>query len=79
MLSRVVAMPRPKILSSTPAQSETILTATTITFKIALGEHADKVGEIISTERVGDKLVVKAKVRLENPMQPSGNWVVSFE
>jgi hypothetical protein len=55
------------------------LTATTITFKIALGEHADKVGEIISTERVGDKLVVKAKVRLENPTQPSGNWVVSFE
>jgi hypothetical protein len=72
-------MPRPKILSSTPAQSETIVTATTITFKIALNEQADRVGEIISTERVGDKLVVKAKVRLENPMQPSGNWVVSFE
>lgn len=72
-------MPRPRIVSTTPAQSETILTATTITFKIALGEQADRIGEIISTERVGDKLIIKTKVRLENPMQPSGNWVVSFE
>ena len=78
MLSRVV-MPRPRILSSTPAQSETILTATTITYKIALGEHANKIGELISTERIGDKLIVKAKVRLDPIIEAPGGWVVSFD
>ena len=72
-------MPRPKILSSVPAQSETILTATTITFKIALGEHANKIGELISTERIGDKLVVKAKVRQDPIIEAPGGWVVSFD
>jgi len=71
-------MPRPKILSSTPAQSEVVETVSTLTFKIALGEQAARVGEIISTERVGDKLVVRCKVRQEAPLQPSGPFVVSF-
>ena len=72
-------MPRPKILSSHPATSETVVTATTITFKIALGDVAERVGEILSTERVGDRLVVKAKVRGTVPDEPSGGFFVSFE
>jgi hypothetical protein len=70
-------MPRPKILSSLPAQSEVVETASTLTFKIVL-LAPDKVGEIISTERIGDKLVVKTKVRQETPSQPSGPFTVSF-
>jgi len=78
IISGIVVMPRPRIVSTTPAQSETIETATTITYKIFLGEYADKLGEIISTERIGDKLVVKCKVRAENP-KLTGGFVVSFD
>jgi hypothetical protein len=65
-------------LSSLPAQSEVVETASTLTFKIALGAQEARVGEIISTERVGDKLIVKTKVRQEAPSQPSGPFTVSF-
>jgi hypothetical protein len=71
-------MPRPKILSSLPAQSEVVETATTLTFKIVL-LAPDRVGEIISTERVGDKLVVKTKVKEDKVSQPTGPFCVSFE
>jgi hypothetical protein len=70
-------MPRPKILSSLPAQSEVVETASTLTFKIAL-LAPDRVGEIISTERVGDKIIVKTKIRTDPPATPSGPFCVSF-
>lgn len=71
-------MPRPKILSSLPAQSEVVETATTLTFKIVL-LAPDRVGEIISAERIGDKLVVKTKVKEDKVSQPTGPFTVSFE
>jgi hypothetical protein len=71
-------MPRPKILSSTPSTTEVITTAATITFKIPLIDP-DKVGEIISTERVADKLVVKMKVKAIIPPSAQGDFSVSFD
>ena len=71
-------MPRPKILSSTPSTTEVITTAATITFKIPLID-AERVGEIISTERVGDKLVVKTKVKADPPSCTLGDFSVCFD
>jgi len=72
-------MPRPRVISSSPSNTEVVETASTYTFKIELINISDKVGEILSCERVGDRLVVKTKVKTEAPSQPSGSFLVSFD
>jgi hypothetical protein len=67
------------VISSTPSNTEVVETASTYTFKIDLVNISEKVGEIISCERVGDRLVVKTKVKAEAPQQPSGSFMVSFD
>ena len=71
-------MPRPRMLSTMPTNTEVVETASTYTFKIDLMNISDKVGEIISCERVGTRIIVKTKVKLEAPTQP-GPFVVTFE
>jgi len=72
-------MPRPRTISTTPSNTEVVETASTYTFKVDLINISEKVGEIISCERVGARIVVKTKVKVEAPQQPAGNFVVSFE
>jgi hypothetical protein len=67
------------VISSSPSNTEVVETASTYTFKIDLVNISEKVGEIISCERVGDRLVVKARVKAEAPQQPSGSFMVSFD
>ena len=72
-------MPRPRTISSTPSNTEVLETASTYTFKIDLMNISEKVGEIISCERVGDRIIIKTKVRAEVPSQLSGSFLVSFD
>ena len=74
----ILAMPRPRVISSSPSNTEIVETASAYTFKIDLVNISEKVGEIISCERMGDRLVVKTKVKAA-PNQPSGSFMVSFE
>jgi hypothetical protein len=72
-------MPRPRTISTTPSNTEVVETASTYTFKVDLINISEKVGEIISCERVGARIVVKTKVKVEAPQQPVENFVISFE
>lgn len=72
-------MPRPRMLSTTPSNTEIVETASTYTFKIDLMNISERVGEIISCERVGARIIVKTKIRVEAPQQPTGPFVVSFD
>lgn len=72
-------MPRPRVISSTPSNTEVVETAATYTFKLDLVNIAEKVGEIISCERVGDRIIVKTKVKSIAPTSTNATFSVTFE
>ena len=72
-------MPRPRVLSSTPSNTEIVETASTYTFKLDLVNISERVGEIISCERVGDRIIIKAKTKGVALEPRQAIFTVSFE
>ena len=72
-------MPRPRVLSSTPSNTEIVETASSYTFKLDLVNISERVGEIISCERVGERIIIKAKAKGTVPESRQAVFTVSFE